>query len=242
MPNAFLSQMKDNGSYFLYVIIENPDSGGFEFLLNGLIDSNEENFHFFLPESVRNKINPEYKKHSSYWPDNKESSNLSFNLSKNEENPDLFLFFSPFLNLNDQFECLLDQIEKVSVIQISRVISFVNANIMSGPSPNLLLWLDAVAHFSDVLCFSNRTNENGKAIKKIMERYKDMCYPMETYLISQNKKGKILNILNPTARRISHIFDSPDLLDTEETPLNDPYLKKLITGKREKVIPIPFPQ
>ena len=36
MPNAFLSQMKDNGSYFLYVIIENPDSGGFEFLLNGL--------------------------------------------------------------------------------------------------------------------------------------------------------------------------------------------------------------
>ena len=242
MLNAFLSQMKDNGSYFLYVIIENPDSGGFEFLLNGLIDSNEENFHFFLPESVRNKINPEYKKHSSYWSDNKESSNLSFNLDKNEENTDLFLFFSPFIDLSDQFESLLDQIENVNVIQIARVISFVNANITSDLSPNLLLWLDAVAHFSDVLCFSNRTNQNGKSVKMIIDRYEDMCYPMETYLISQNKKGKILNILNPTARRISHIFDSPDLLDTEETPLNDPYLKKLITGKREKVIPIPFPQ
>ena len=242
MPNAFLSQMKDNGSYFLYVIIETPDSGGFEFLLNGLIDSNEENFHFLLPESVRNKINPEYKKHSSYWSDNKESSNLSFNLNKKEENTDLFLFFSPFINLSDQFESLLGQIENVNVIQIARVISFVNANITSDLSPNLLLWLDGVAHFSDVLCFSNRTNENGKAVKKIIDRYENLCYPMETYLISQNKKGKILNILNPTARRISHIFDSPDLLDTEETPFNDPYLKKLVTGKREKVISIPFSQ
>ena len=241
MPNAFLSQMKDNGSYFLYVIIETPDSGGFEFLSNGLIDLNEENFHFLLPESVRNKINPEYKKFSSFWSDIN-TSELSINLNNYKENLDLFLFLSPFLNLNDQFEYLLDQIENVTVIQIARVISFVNANITSDLSPILLLWLDGVAHFSDVLCFSNRTNENGKAIKKIMERYKDMCYPMETYLISQNKKGKILNILNPTARRISHIFDSPDLLDTEETPLNDPYLKKLITGKREKVIPIPFPQ
>ena len=233
--------MKDNGNYSVYVIIETPDSGGFEFLLNGLSDSNEENFHFLLPGSLQNKINPELKKHCSFWLDIN-TSELSINLNKYKEKPDLFLFFSPFLNLNDQFECLLDQIEKVSVIQISRVISFVNANIMTELSPNLLLWLDAVAHFSDVLCFSNRTNENGKAVKKIIDRYEDMCYPMETYLISQNKKGKILNILNPTARRISHIFDSPDLLDTEETPLNDPYLKKLITGKREKVIPIPFPQ
>ena len=241
MLNAFLSQMKDNGSYFLYVIIETPDSGGFEFLLNGLIDSNEENFHFLLPESVRNKINPEYKKHSSYCSDNKESSNLSFNLNKKEENTDLFLFFSSFINLSDQFESLLYQIENVNVIQIARVISFVNANITSDLSPNLLLWLDGVVHFSDVLCFSNRTNENGKAVKKIIDRYENLCYPMETYLISQNKKGKILNILNPTARRISHIFDSPDLLDNEETPFNDPYLKKLVTGKREKVVPIPFP-
>tara|TARA_A100001015_G_scaffold278964_1_gene339662 strand:+ start:825 stop:1526 length:702 start_codon:yes stop_codon:yes gene_type:complete len=233
--------MKDNGNYSVYVIIETPDSGGFEFLLNGLSDSNEENFHFLLPGSLQNKINPELKKHCSFWLDIN-TSELSINLNKYKEKPDLFLFFSPFLNLNDQFECLLDQIEKVSVIQISRVISFVNANIMTELSPNLLLWLDAVAHFSDVLCFSYRTNENGKAVKKIIDRYENMRYPLETYLISHTKKRKILNILNPTARRISHIFDSPDLLDNEETPFNDPYLKKLVTGKREKVIPIPFSQ
>ena len=61
-------------------------------------------------------------------------------------------------------------------------------------------------------------------------------------MISQKKKGKLLNILNPTARRITHIFDSPDLLDSDEIPEDDPYLKKLANGKREKVVPIPFPR
>ena len=74
-----------------------------------------------------------------------------------------------------------------------------------------------------------------------IDRYENMRYPMETYLISQNKKGKLLNILNPTVRRISHIFEYQELIDSEETPQNDPFLKKLANGKREKGIPIPFP-
>jgi hypothetical protein len=175
-----------------------------------------------------------------FWSD-KDSSNLSFNLNENEENTNLFLFFSPYMNLTDQFEYIVDQIDKTAKVQIGRIISFLDANILPEISPQFQLWLDAAAHFSDVLCISNRTNQNGKAVKMIIDRYENMRYPMETYLISQNKKGKLLNILNPTARRITHIFDSPDLLDSEETPQNDPYLKKLANGKREKGIPIPFP-
>jgi hypothetical protein len=145
------------------------------------------------------------------------------------------------MNLTDQFESLLSQTDNPSKVEIGRIISFLDANILPEISPQFQLWLDAVAHFSDVLCISNRSNQNGKSVKMIIDRYENMRYPMETYLISQNKKGKILNILNPTARRIAHIFDSPDLLDSEETPKDDPYLKKLANGKREKVVPIPFP-
>ena len=224
---------------FLYIILESPGSGGFEFLVNGLNDFNNQGFHFLLPESAEHTIGPDQRKNVTFWSD-KESSNLSFNLSKNEENTDLFLFFSPFINLSDQFESLLSQTDKPSKIEIGRIISFLDANILPEISPQFQLWLDAVAHFSDVLCISNRTNQNGKAVKMIIDRYENMCYPMEIYLISQNKKGKLLNILNPTARRITHIFDSPDLLDSEETPTDDPYLKKLANGKREKVVPIPF--
>jgi len=235
MPNAYLFKMMACEDRFLYIILEPPGSGGFEFLVNGLNDFNQ-GFHFLLPESAEHTIGPDQRKNVTFWSDKE-----SFNLSKNEENTDLFLFFSPFINLSDQFESLLIQTDKPSKIEIGRIISFLDANILPEISPQFQLWLDAVAHFSDVLCISNRSNQNGKAVKMITDRYENMRYPMETYLISQNKKGKLLNILNPTARRITHIFDSPDLLDSEETPLDDPYLKKLANGKREKVVPIPFP-
>ena len=240
MPNAYLFKMMACEDRFLYIILESPDSGGFEFLVNGLNDFNHQGFHFLLPESAEHKFGPDQRESVTFWSD-KESTNISFNLSKNEENTDLFLFLSPFINLSDQFESLLSQTDKPSKIEIGRIISFLDANILPEISPQLQLWLDAVAHFSDVLCISNRSNQNGKAVKMITDRYENMRYPMETYLISQNKKGKLLNILNPTARRITHIFDSPDLLDSEETHLDDPYLKKLANGKREKVVPIPFP-
>jgi hypothetical protein len=225
---------------FLYIILESPDSGGFEFLYNGIKDFNDQGFHFLLPESTKNKVGPDQKENITFWSD-KDSTDLSFNLNENEENTNLFLFFSPYMNLTDQFEYIVDQIDKTAKVQIGRIISFLDANILPEISPQFQLWLDAVAHFSDVLCISNRSNQNGKSVKMIIDRYENMRYPMETYLISQNKKGKILNILNPTARRITHIFDSPDLLDSEETPQNDTYLKKLANGKREKGIPIPFP-
>ena len=240
MPNAYLFKMMAREDRFLYIILESPDSGGFEFLINGLKDFNDQGFHFLLPESTKNKVGPDQKENITFWSD-KDSTDLSFNLNENEENTNLFLFFSPYMNLTDQFEYLVDQIDKTAKVQIGRIISFLDANILPEISPQFQLWLDAVAHFSDVLCISNRNNQNGKAVKMIIDRYENMRYPMETYLISQNKKGKILNILNPTARRITHIFDSPDLLDSEETPQNDTYLKKLANGKREKGIPIPFP-
>jgi hypothetical protein len=240
MPNAYLFKMMAREDRFLYIILESPDSGGFEFLINGLKDFNDQGFHFLLPESTKNKVGPDQKENITFWSD-KDSTDLSFNLNENEENTNLFLFFSPYMNLTDQFEYLVDQIDKTAKVQIGRIISFLDANILPEISPQFQLWLDAVAHFSDVLCISNRSNQNGKSVKMIIDRYENMRYPMETYLISQNKKGKILNILNPTARRITHIFDSPDLLDSEETPQNDTYLKKLANGKREKGIPIPFP-
>jgi hypothetical protein len=240
MPNAYLFKMMSCEDRFLYIILEPPDSGGFEFLYNGLKDFNDQGFHFLIPESTEHKIDPDQGKNVSFWSD-KESTNLLFNLNENEENTNLFLFFSPFINLSDQFESLLIQTDKPFKIEIGRILSFLDANTLPKISPQFQLWLDAVAHFSDVLCISNRNNQNGKAVKMTIDRYENMRYPMETYLISQNKKGKLLNILNPTVRRISHIFDSPDLLDSEETPQNDPFLKKLANGKREKGIPIPFP-
>ena len=47
-------------------------------------------------------------------------------------------------------------------------------------------------------------------------------------------------ILDPTPRRLSHVFDSSELLDSDELPENDRYLEKLPGGDRARDIPNPF--
>ena len=51
MHNVFLfPSMDDQKSSSLYIVLETPDSGGFEYLENALKDSAEKTF-FYLPKS-----------------------------------------------------------------------------------------------------------------------------------------------------------------------------------------------
>ena len=240
MLNAFLFRsMNEQTRVLLYIVIETPDSGAFEFLDISLKDSSEETF-FYIPTSKNTEKGSYTAKNISLWNDKETPSFSLKELSQIKLESESFLFFSPILDISDQFELLIQQIEKEPAFEIARVISFVNAEELLKVNSILQSWLDAAAHFSDALCITNRSNENGNDVGKLLKRYEDMRYPMESYLISKSKRGKIANILNPTPRRISHIFDSPELLDAEDTPWNDPYLLELVNGRREKNIPVPF--
>ena len=240
MLNAFLFRsMNEQARVLLYIVIETPDSGAFEFLDISLKDSSEETF-FYIPTSKNTEKGSYTAKNISLWNDKETPSFSLKELSQIKLESESFLFFSPILDISDQFELLIQQIEKEPAFEIARVISFVNAEELLKGNSILQSWLDATAHFSDALCITNRSNENGKDVGKLLQRYEDMRYPMESYLISKLKKGKIASILNPTPRRISHIFDSPELLEAEDTPWKDPYLFELPNGRREKIIPLPF--
>ena len=240
MHNVFLfPSMDDQKSSSLYIILETPDSGGFEYLENALKDSSENTF-FYLPKS-KSAQNGFQKSDSILLWDDTEAPCFSLNESiRIKSASESFLHFSPLLDLSDQFELLINELEHQTLCEVVRVVSFINANQLIKDSSNLQSWLDAVAHFSDALCITNRSNENGKAVGSLLKRYEDMRYPMESYIISNSKRAKIDNILNPTVRRISHIFDSVEMLETEETPFKDPYLITLPNGNRKKPLPIPF--
>ena len=240
MLNAFLFRsMNEQTRVLLYIVIETPDSGAFEFLDISLKDSSEETF-FYIPTSKNTKKGFYTAKNIYLWNDKEIPSFSLEELPRIKLESESFLFFSPLLDFSDQFELLIKQIEKEPAFEIGRVISFINAEELLKGNSKLQSWLDAAAHFSDALCITNRSNENGKDVGKLLQRYEDMRYPMESYLISKSKRGKIANILNPTPRRISHIFDSPELLEAEDTPWKDPYLSELPNGRREKIIPLPF--
>ena len=132
------------------------------------------------------------------------------------------------------FESLTDFIDQQENIEIGRILTFINSDYLIKIDPLLQDWIDGCAHFSDAFCFSNRTNQNAQALSSIIDRYKTMRYPMETFILAKSKAPPIDNILCPVSRRISHIFDPKDLLDLNETPDNDPFLVRQPNGKRIK--------
>ena len=153
---------------------------------------------------------------------------------------EFFLFFSNEINLAEQFEATMQVLDKEQELAIGRVILFINSGLLTNASDQVFAWIDGAGHFADAICFTHRKNDNAAAISKCKERFETMRYPLETYVIGSKKPPPIVRILAPTHRRISHIFDPPDLLDPEDSPQNDPYLVRLPNGKRERSIPSPF--
>ena len=78
------------------------------------------------------------------------------------------------------------------------------------------------------------------AITQCKERFEAMKYPLQTYILGGKKLGALDAILNTNPRRITHLFDPPDLLEENDSPENDPYLAKLANGKRVRPVPSPF--
>ena len=158
----------------------------------------------------------------------------------NEEGIDeWFLFFSNKIDIADQFESLKELIDQKEGLEIGRVLTFLNADYLNDTTKELQDWIDACAHFSDAFCFSNRTNQNSRGLSSVLERYKNMRYPLETFILAKSKDPPIDQILCPVARRITHIFDPIDMLDPEETYAEDPFLKRQANGKRVKTLFIP---
>ena len=158
----------------------------------------------------------------------------------NEEGIDeWFLFFSNKIGIADQVESLKELIDQKEGLEIGRVLTFLNADYLNDTTKELQDWIDACAHFSDAFCISNRTNQNSRGLSSVLERYKNMRYPLETFILAKSKDPPIDQILCPVARRITHIFDPIDMLDPEESPAEDPFLKRQANGKRVKPLFIP---
>lgn len=219
--------MKSN----LYVIIETPESFSRDILKHASPEVEKDSGNvFILPKDQVNSSN----KHS-YWSWT-ENSLVFEHDSKNEE---IFLFLSRELSLADQMEGLIKLLSQKNDLQLARVLTFINSNFLKTEKKEFINWLDCSAHFSDVMCFTNRLNDNAGKISEIMERYKNMCYPMESIILGLKKTPPIDHILAPIPLRISHIFDEPDMLEVEDLPENDPYL--IVKTNNERVKPtLPF--
>ena len=210
----------------LYLVINTPNSHSLETVSLSL-DTNLETKAIILLPTDWSRSRVDQQK----WAWNENDSSFEFPTIKdcNEH----FLFFSNQIEFADQIEATIKILDDNQNLKLARIVTFVDCDLLG--KENMQSWMDGIAHFSDAICFSNRNNINSILLKEYTERYKSMHYPLETFILGKNISAN--RIFCPTARRISHVFDSPELLDHDETPDNDPYLCQLPSGYRRTPIP-----
>ena len=139
--------------------------------------------------------------------------------------------------------------------ELARVICIVDSQL-AEKNPPLLAWFEACVHFADVVLLNKREGVENKWVSDFLGHFKKLYYPCVFELV---KAGHVQNpalILEPQARRMSHVFDEEqdwvftnaegeEIDEQDETeddeieakPEEDPYFARRNGGRRVKEIP-----
>lgn len=141
--------------------------------------------------------------------------------------------------------------------ELARVLCVVNAQL-AEKHPALLAWYEACVHFADVVLINKREGVENKAISDFLAHFRKQYYPCVFELVKDNGVKNPALILEPQARRMSHVFDEEqdwiftnaegeEIDEQEETeegeeeveakPEEDPYFARRQGGRRVKELP-----
>ena len=154
----------------------------------------------------------------------------------------------------DQIEAFKPWLEAQGA-EIGRVISVVHTQL-AEKHPALLAWFEACVHFSDVVLLNRREGVGNKALSDFLNHFKKQYYPCHFELLKDNHVKNPALVLEPQARRMSHVFDEEqdwvftnsegeeideqedsDDEEIEAKPEEDPYFARRNGGRRLKEIP-----
>lgn len=217
----------------LYLVIETPRAGAFDLLQSATSDDDAPPAFYFHASKFNN---PEK---SATWKFDSEIVRMHFEDAKPQETHEKIIFLSNNLGIADQIEGCLETIRQNDSLVMARVLTFIDSEILHHTPPDFQDWIDAVAHFTDSMLFVHRSNNNASAIQQLIDRYTNMRYPMETFILGK-KNNPWTRILDPTPRRLSHVFDPIELLEDEDLPEHDRYLSRLASGEYKQKVPLPF--
>lgn len=105
----------------------------------------------------------------------------------------------------DQLEALQKWLTAVQA-EIGRVITVVNCQLGEKHAA-LIAWYEACIHFSDVALLNRREGVANKWMSDFQTRFKEQCYPCLFEIVKGGRVKNPLVVLDPQARRMSHIFD-----------------------------------
>jgi hypothetical protein len=105
----------------------------------------------------------------------------------------------------DQLEALQKWVPAVQA-EIGRVITVVNCSLAEKHAA-LIAWYEACIYFSDVALLNKREGVANKWMSEFQLRFKELCYPCLFEIVKGGRVKNPLIVLDPQARRMSHIFD-----------------------------------
>lgn len=140
--------------------------------------------------------------------------------------------------------------------EIARVLCVVDCQL-AEKNAGLLPWFEACVHFSDVVLLNRREGVENKWLSDFQTHFKKQFIPALFELVKANRVKNPALILQPEARRVSHIFDeeqdyvftdasgeeideqdeSSDEEEIEATLEEDPYFVRDAALRRVKKIP-----
>ncbi len=154
----------------------------------------------------------------------------------------------------DQIEVFKPWLEAQGA-EIGRVICVVHTQL-AEKHPALLAWFEACVHFADVVLLNRREGVENKALSDFLNHFKKQYYPCHFELLKDNQVKNPALVLEPQARRMSHVFDEEqdwiftnaegeeideqedtDDEEIEAKPEEDPYFARRNGGRRLKEIP-----
>jgi len=140
--------------------------------------------------------------------------------------------------------------------ELARVLCVVDCQL-AEKHPPLLAWYDACVHFSDIVLLNRREGVENKWLSDFQNHFKSQYIPALFELVKGDRVKNPGLILDPQARRMSHVFDEDqdwvftdaegDEIDEDEETEGDeeveakieedPYFVRLNGGRRVKEVP-----
>jgi hypothetical protein len=140
--------------------------------------------------------------------------------------------------------------------ELARVFCIVNCQL-AAQNPPLLAWYEACVHFADVVLLNKREGVENKWVSDFLGHFKKKFYPCVFDLVKESSVKNPALILEPQARRVSHVFDGEqnwiftnaegeevdeqeevdDEDEVEAKPEEDPYFERRAGGRRVKELP-----
>lgn len=132
--------------------------------------------------------------------------------------------------------------------ELARVITVLHSDLAIG-NKAASEWFECCIHFSDVVLLARRQKVGNKEMKVFLDHYEEECFPCLWEYVKKGRVGNPSLVLDTQPRRISRIFDEPEVFDDEEDEefdeeediagdvTRDPFLKTVSGGQRARELP-----